>query len=226
LYRGCAYAHEGQYRAASRSTRPATPWAPTASLPRYAWPPPRSNAARLPSVPLTGASLVTRGASVAVFAIARKLAQLVYRMLRYGQGLRRHWRASLRAEIQNSAYRQPERRCQNSLGYSLTEAPGFQGLPRLSFRSEGRPCERQTLFFIPFPPGGPGGGDKKALSGRCGRARFFGRKTARPSLTTTSNSTLLRAEVRDHLGHVLGQAFAQLVEGGGPPRSVVRATSS
>jgi transposase len=63
-----------------------------------------------------------KGAKVAIFAIARKLAQLVYRMLRYGQDY---------VDIGERAYEQQflARRVANlrdaarSLGYSLTDAP-------------------------------------------------------------------------------------------------------
>jgi transposase len=69
-----------------------------------------------------------KGAAVAVFAIARKLAQLVYRMLRYGQDY---------VDIGEQAYEQKfqARRVASlkdaarSLGYSLTEAPASQGSP-------------------------------------------------------------------------------------------------
>jgi hypothetical protein len=55
----------------------------------------RNNADRRPSAPETAARIGhgaayrriarNKGADVAIFAIARKLAQLVYRMMRYGQ---------------------------------------------------------------------------------------------------------------------------------------------
>lgn len=69
-----------------------------------------------------------KGASVAVFATARKLAQLVYRMLRYGQDY---------VDIGEQAYEQKFKarriaslkEAARSLGYSLTEAPASQGLP-------------------------------------------------------------------------------------------------
>jgi transposase len=69
-----------------------------------------------------------KGAKVAVFAIARKLAQLVYRMLRYGQDY---------VDIGESAYEQKFqarrvaslREAARSLGFSLAEAPASQGSP-------------------------------------------------------------------------------------------------
>jgi transposase len=69
-----------------------------------------------------------KGASVAVFATARKLAQLVYRMLRYGQDY---------VDIGEQAYEQKFKarriaslkEAARSLGYSLTEAPASQGSP-------------------------------------------------------------------------------------------------
>lgn len=69
-----------------------------------------------------------KGASVAVFATARKLAQLVYRMLRYGQDY---------VDIGEQAYDQKFKarriaslkEAARSLGYSLTEAPVSQGIP-------------------------------------------------------------------------------------------------
>ncbi len=69
-----------------------------------------------------------KGAAVAVFATARKLAQLIYRMLRYGQDY---------VDIGETAYEQTFqarrlaglRDAARSLGYSLTEAPASQGTP-------------------------------------------------------------------------------------------------
>ena len=69
-----------------------------------------------------------KGAAVAVFAIARRLAQLIYRMLRYGQdyvdigeeAYERQFEARRLASLKESA---------RSLGYSLTEAPASQGPP-------------------------------------------------------------------------------------------------
>jgi transposase len=69
-----------------------------------------------------------KGASVAVFAVARKLAQLIYRMLRYGQDY---------VDIGEQAYEQKFKarrvaslkEAARSLGYSLTEAQAFQGPP-------------------------------------------------------------------------------------------------
>jgi hypothetical protein len=72
-------------RVANRSRSDETGSAPIASTASCEWLPRHSNAQRRArrSLPKNGARL--KGAAVAVFATARKLAQLLYRMLRYGQ---------------------------------------------------------------------------------------------------------------------------------------------
>ena len=71
--------------AASRSRSAGTAWAPTASRERFAWRLRPCSAASPPFGAAFGGSAHHKGGAVAVVAIARKLARLIYRMLRYGQ---------------------------------------------------------------------------------------------------------------------------------------------
>ena len=81
---GCVWSRARPCRAASccATRRPAAP-DPPASPGCCAWPPCRCNAPGPHSAPPSGAPPAT--SAVAIFVIARKLAILVYRMLRYGQ---------------------------------------------------------------------------------------------------------------------------------------------
>jgi transposase len=69
-----------------------------------------------------------KGASVAVFAIARKLAQLIYRMLRYGQDYVDIGEQAYELKFQTRRLASL-REAAGALGYSLTEAPASQGSP-------------------------------------------------------------------------------------------------